>query len=252
MAALEPGSELEVPEVPEEFGTEEEEAAFLDKYSKIRQSVAQERRQSTITLGALPLEHVSFIKLNPEAEDSGPKLATMAGRILRTVDRGVLGASMRPTDTEGFDWVFKVQFKSGEELEMFYEQLDLQNDDGLIVDNVMVALPRLEGMVTPGTFEVTTLVAAKTGASVTDLLQAAQATNPPGLIKSSLRQIPVQDAFFEGYASAAPGYTHVLMMNFDAGQGATDFAKGGALAAALGGTEGVATDPAPLTFQYGF
>lgn len=251
MASLEEQATTEE-EMPLEFNNEAEEAAFLDKFNTMRQSVATERRQSMMPpIGAAPLEHYSFMTVDPSVQNAGQKLGMIAGRILKIVGGGVLGASMKPLDgMNGFDWLFKVQFKSAEELEMFYDQLDIQNDEGLIVDSLMVALPRLDGMLSQGNGEIVVCVAANEGQDIRVLLTATQDVDPDGMIKSSVRPIPADNSFFEGYSSITPGFTHVMVLDFESSETMQAFVDSGALNGVVGAH--AAAEPAPMIFSYTF
>ena len=205
-----------------------------------------------------PQEHLSFFKLNPGVEDCPAVFAKRAGNVLSTVSNGIYGASFRPASSDGYDWVFKVQFKSVEDLEVYYGLLeDLvqgANAEELVSQSMLVDLPGLRGSVKAGSGELVALFVKPSGVEdVEEIVQeGVEDVHPPGLVKVSVRPVHEAESLFSGYESMQPGFTHALMANFDSADNLAAFTASGAMQAALGKVIPAGVEPAPAVISYVF
>jgi hypothetical protein len=116
-------------EVPLEFTSQEEEDAYFAKISKQRNAEAGQRRMTM--MGGIgiqgPQEHCAFFKLNPNTPDCPAEMAKRIGKLLSTIQQGLLGASFRPLVAGDFEWILKIQFKSVEDVETYYGLIEVSD-----------------------------------------------------------------------------------------------------------------------------
>jgi hypothetical protein len=195
-----------------------------------------------------PQEHIGIFKLSA-GEDGPTQFAQAAGKLLTTISSGIAGASFRPvTSADGYEWVFKIQFKSVEDVETFYgmvEDLDVAGE--LVETSMMVDVAGIRGGIKPGTGEVLALftIPKDMRDAMDEIEGRVEDASPLGMTKTSIRPIHEAEALFGGYPSLQPGYTHALMVNFDTGANLQAFLDSGAMASAMAvvpeGTEPKAT-----------
>jgi hypothetical protein len=201
-----------------------------------------------------PQEHVGLFKLC-SGENAPTQFGQGAGKLLTTIASGIAGASFRPvTSADGYEWVFKIQFKSVEDVETFYgmiEDLDVAGD--LIESSIMVDVAGIRGGIKPGTGEILALfnIPESMRDAMDEIEGRVEDASPPGMTKISIRPIHEADALFSGYPSLQPGYTHALMVDFDTEANLQTFLESGVLASSMAVIpEG--TEPKGLYVSYVF
>jgi hypothetical protein len=259
MASLEDASSAAAEDGSLEFATQEEEDAHYAKIEKARNKDTQTRRMTM--MGGMgiqgPQEHIALFKLNPAVEDASEQIAKKAGSILSTVQAGVMGASLRPIISgEGFDWVFKVWFKSVEDEESYYglvEDLVLgANAEELVLDSMMVDLAGLRGSIKAGSGELIVMLQKTDGANLETLSEDIEDIAPLGLTKQSLRPIHANEALFSGYVSMQPGFTDALLLNFDTAENLGAFLSSSALSGVITKNVPVGDGLPPVVAAYVF
>ena len=204
-----------------------------------------------------PQEHCLFVKLNPGVENCPALFAQRAGSTLTSIQSGICGASFRPLVSVGaFDWVFKVQFKGVEDLEVYYGLLeDLvegANAEDLISASLIVDLPGLRGSIKAGVGELLALFKVPPGADASDISDDVDELAPVGMTTTCIRRIHESESLFSGYESMQPGYTHALLVNFSTAEELAAFNAGGALQGFYSRVVPADSDPATQVFSYVF
>lgn len=259
MASLEEASAGAADDAPLEFSSPEEENAYYSKIEKARSKDTQVRRMTM--MGGLgvqgPQEHLALFKLNPAIEDASAQIAKRAGSLLSTIQEGVMGASFRPVISgDGFDWVFKVWFKSVEDAESYYGLVDdvIQgaNADGLVAESLMLDMAGLRGSVKAGSGEFLALLQKPDGGNLDPITESLEDSPPTGMTKHSLRNIHSNEALFSGYLSLQPGYTDALLVNFDTAENLSAFVASGSLQASISKTIPEGGELSPVLVSYVF